>query len=305
MDVVVFGAAGFVGRNLLSRLGETEHHVTACDVVPIDGLAEEVAYRGVDITDEQAVMEVVEGADAVVHLAAHQLPESTDEPKRNAEVNVVGTLNVLEAVRRHDVAKIFFPSASSILGAYDGSSVPEDVRPDPRSPYGVAKHAVEEYLSVYAELYGIEYLVFRFFNVYGPHQRPDSGAFVPVVMSRLAAGDGVFVTGDGQQTRDFVYVRDVTDLIVEGIQREDVANEVVNMGYGESVTLLDAINIIARVVDVEPEIERRPEREDEIGNYCADMTKCRRLFGRKPETTFEAGVAATYEWMQTDPEITF
>lgn len=299
----MFGAAGFVGRNLLADLADTEHSVTACDVVPVESLPSNAEYRKVDITDESAVSDVLEEAEGVVHLAAHQLPESKEEPKRNAEVNVVGTLNVLDAVRKHDVGKVFYPSASSILGSVDGRAAPEDVRPDPRSPYGVAKHAVEEYLDVYSELYGIKYLVFRFFNVYGPHQHPDSGAFVPVVTSRLASGEGVYVTGDGQQTRDFVYVRDVTDLILEGIERDDVTNEIVNMGYGELVTLLSAINTIADVLDVEPAIERRPEREDEIEDFCADMSKCERLFGRKPETNFRNGVQATYEWMQSDPDV--
>lgn len=167
----------------------------------------------------------------------------------------------------------------------------------------MAKHAVEEYLEVYNDLYELDYLTFRFFNVYGPHQHPDSGAFVPTVMSRLARGEDVFVTGDGQQIRDFVFVGDVVEFIAEGLQREDVSNELINMGYGQEVALLDAINAIADVLGVDPEIERRPARSDEIDDFRADMTKCEQVFGHRPSTSFEEGLEATYEWMSEEPEL--
>lgn len=299
MEITVFGAAGFVGQNLLDALGETDHSVTACDIEEPAAVPDNATFRDVDIRDEDAVEAAVDGSDTVAHLAAHQLPDSLDEPKLNAEVNVVGTLSILDSARKHDVEKVFFPSASSILGQVADQAATEDDDVAPRSPYGVAKHAGEEYLDVYNRLYDLDYLVFRFFNVYGPHQHPESEAFVPVVMSRLANGDGVFVTGDGQQTRDFVYVRDVTDFIIEGLEG-DVVNEVVNMGYGERIPLIDAIRVTADVVGVDPDIERRPERDDEIGNFCADTSKCDDLFGRTPATDLRSGLEATYEWMRAD-----
>lgn len=298
MHFVVFGAAGFVGQNVLQELAGTDHEVTACDIREPTSVPENASFREVDITDEDEVEAVVSQADVIAHLAAHQLPDSLDEPRLNAEINVVGTLTILDAAREHDVDKVFFSSASSILGAVEGDEADEQTPVDPRSPYGVAKHSVEEYLDVYNELYDLDYLVYRFFNVYGPYQHPDSGAFVPVVMSRLANGDGVFVTGDGQQTRDFIYVGDLAEYIVTGLE-SDVANEIVHMGYGEQVALLDAIHTIADVVDVDPDIERRPERDDEIGNFCADMSKCEELFGDTPSTDFRSGLEQTYEWLQT------
>jgi nucleoside-diphosphate-sugar epimerase len=143
----------------------------------------------------------------------------------------------------------------------------------------------------------LDYLVFRFFNVYGPHQYPDSGALVPVVLSRLAQDKGVFVTGDGEQTRDFIYVRDITEFIIEGLEG-DVANEVVNMGRGTDTAILDAIELMAEVVGVDPEIDRRPERPDEIDDFYADTTKCERLFGRTPETDFRVGLERTFDWLE-------
>ncbi|WP_436911320.1 NAD-dependent epimerase/dehydratase family protein [Halosimplex marinum] len=299
MHIAVFGASGFVGRNLLDELADTDHEVLACDVEPLDHDADNVSFREVDITDEDAVEAAVSGVDAVAHLAAHPLPASNENPKLNAEINVVGTLNILDAAREHDVEKVFFSSASSLVGEVETVPVPEDHPATPQSPYGVAKHAVEEYLEVYNQLYDLDYLVFRFFNVYGPYQAPESGALVPVVLSRLAEDKGVFVTGDGQQTRDFVYVRDITELIVEGLEG-DVRNEVVNMGRGTDTAILDAIELMADVVGVEPEIDRKPERPDEIDDFYADTSKCERLFGRAPDTDLRDGLERTHEWLASD-----
>ncbi len=300
MDIAVFGASGFVGRNLLDELAETDHEVLACDIEPFDPAHAE--FREVDITDEQSIDAAVAEVDAVAHLAAHPLPASTENPKLNAEINIIGTLNLLDAARRNDIEKVFFSSASSLVGEVTEVPVPEDHPAHPQSPYGVAKHAVEEYLDVYHDLYDLDYLVFRFFNVYGPYQHPESGALVPVVLSRLAQNKGVFVTGDGSQTRDFIYVRDITDFIVTGLE-SDVKNEVVNMGRGTETQILDAIHEMADVVDVEPDIDRKPERPDEIDDFYADTTKCEELFGRIPETGFREGLDRTYEWMQADLDL--
>jgi len=302
MDIAVFGASGFVGRNLLEELADTDHRVLACDIEPIEELPANADFREVDVTDASAVGDAVSEVDAVAHLAAHPLPAGNENPKLNAEINVVGTLNVLDAARENDVEKVFFSSASSLVGEVTEVPVPEDHPAHPQSPYGVAKHAVEEYLAVYQDLYDLDYLVFRFFNVYGPYQYPSSGALTPVVLSRLAQEKGVFVTGDGSQTRDFIYVRDITAFIVEGLE-SDVKNEVVNMGRGVETSILDAIRAMADVVGVDPEIEHRPERPDEIDDFYADTSNCEDLFGHVPDTTFREGLEKTFEWMESEPEI--
>jgi len=303
MEIAVFGASGFVGRNLLDELAGTEHTVRACDVTSFDPDQENAEFHKVDITDETQVATAVDGVDAIAHLAAHPLGPSTEESKRNAEINIVGTLNILDAAREHDVEKVFFSSASSLVGEVEEVPVPEDHPARPQSPYGVAKHAVEEYLDVYNQLYDLDYLVFRFFNVYGPYQYPDSGALVPVVLSRLAQGKGVFVTGDGEQTRDFIYVRDITSLIVAGLEGP-VKNEVVNMGRGEETAIIDAIKTMADITGVDPDIDYRPERPDEIDNFYADVTKCRELFGRVPDTEFRKGLERTFEWIKSEVDLT-
>jgi len=302
MKIAVFGASGFVGKNLLDELAGTEHEVVACDVEEFEPPQENATFREVNITDEESVENAVEDVGAIAHLAAHPLPAGNEDPKLNAAINVVGTLNILDAAREHDMEKVFFSSASSLVGEVEEVPVPEDHPATPQSPYGVAKHAVEEYLRVYQELYDLDYLVFRFFNVYGPYQHPESGALVPVVMSRLARDQGVFVTGDGSQTRDFIYVRDITEFIVEGLEG-DVKNEVINMGTGEETEILYTIELVADVVDVEPEIERKPERPDEVDDFYADTTKCETLFERKPNTGLREGLEETYDWMREELDL--
>lgn len=297
MKIAVIGAAGFVGQNLLDELANTRHEVRACDIKSVTHKAENVSFQKLDITDADAVNDAIEGVDAIAHLAAHPLPASTEDPKLNADINIGGTLNVLDAAREHDVEKVLFSSASSLVGEVETVPVPEDHPASPQSPYGVAKHAVEEYLEVYNDLYELDYLVFRFFNVYGPYQPEESGALIPVVMSRLARGEGVFVTGDGSQTRDFIYVRDITELMVAGLEG-DVKNEVVNMGRGVETEILEAIKIVADVVEVDPDIDRKPERPDEIDDFYADMSKCESLFGTKPDTPLREGLEKTYEWIE-------
>jgi UDP-glucose 4-epimerase len=298
MKIAVFGASGFVGRNLLEALEDTDHDVLACDVEDFDPPQDNAEFVEVDITDRESVDAAVADVDAIAHLAAHPLPASTEDPKLNADVNIGGSLNILDAAREHDVEKVFFSSASSLVGEVETVPVPEDHPAAPQSPYGVAKHAVEEYLEVYNELYDLDYLVYRFFNVYGPQQPPSSGALVPVVLSRLDDGKGVFVTGDGQQTRDFVYVGDLAEFIVEGLE-SDVKNEIVNMGTGDETAILDAIHEMADIVGVDPDIDRRPEREDEIDDFYADMSKCKRLFGHVPDTDLSEGLERTYDWITT------
>lgn len=297
MHVAVLGASGFVGRNLVEEFSDTDHEVLACDVEPTSFEAENVSFRQLDITDADAVDAALADVDSIAHLAARHLSASTEDPRADAAVNVMGTLNVLETARANGIEQVFFASSSTLVGEVETVNVPENHPATPQTPYGVAKHAVEEYLHVYQQLYDLDYLVFRFFNIYGPYQYPQSGALVPVVLSRIAQGQGVFVTGDGQQTRDFVYVRDVTDFIREGLEG-GVRNEVVNMGRGTETAIIDAIELMADVVGVDPDIEWRPERPDEIDDFHADTSKCEALFGRTPETSLREGVERTYDWLQ-------
>ena len=295
MRVAVTGAAGFVGQNLLAELETTDHTVIACDVQPME-TPEAVESRQLDITDAGAVDALVGEVDAVAHLAAHPLPASLEAPVFDAEINIMGSLNILDAARRHELEKLVFASSSAVVGAVEAVPVGEDHPVNPRSPYAVAKRSIEQYLRVYDRLYDLPYLAFRFFNVYGPHQPPQSGALVPVVLSRLHRHEGVYVTGEGSQTRDFIFSGDVARFLRMGLE-EPVRGQLVNLGRGVQTSIRDAIAVMGEVVGVDPRVEHRDPRPDEIDDFYADMSRCEQLFGEVPATGLRAGVERTYEWL--------
>ena len=294
MKVAVFGASGFVGLNVLEALKRAGIETIASDIRQNDTIDTE--FLKADLLDYQEVEAVVRDTDAVIHLAASPLPFSLENPKVNARINIEGSLNILDAARNCGIGKVIFSSASSIVGEVKYNPV-DEVHPClPKTPYGVAKYAMEHYLRVYQELYGLNYLVFRFFNVYGPWQFPESKAVIPMVYQRLKT-DGTFnVFGDGNAMRDFIYVGDIADLFVRSV-RSEVRNEIVNMGTGRGTTVKEIVEIIGRILEIEPTLNYLPPRPGEIQNFTADTTKIQRLFDQKSFTSLDEGLLKTIQWL--------
>jgi len=296
MRVAVFGASGFIGINLMEELKRRNYDVIPADVkeppIDIDGFVK------ADIRDMEDVERVVRGADFVIHLAAHPLKDSIKDPVENAKVNVVGTLNVLEASKKFGVKKIVFTSASSLIGEVKYNPVDEEHPCKPKTPYAVAKYAIEHYLRVYKELYDLDHLVFRLWNVYGPWQMPESGALIPTVISRISNGEEVFVFGDGSQTRDFIYVEDVAKFLVKSVEL-DVKNEVVNLGSGKGTKVMEVIETVSKVIGKEAKIVKKPKRKGEIQNFYSNIEKLEKLFGDRPKTSLEDGIKKTYNWFRS------
>jgi len=294
MRVLVLGAAGFVGRNIINALQQADIDFIASDVVN-SPFGEDVDYMRIDITDRETVFDAMENVDYVFHLSAHPLPASIKDPATDAKINILGSLNVMEAAKEKGVKKIIFSSASSIMGDVIQNPVSEEHPCKPKTPYAVAKLCVEQYLRVYQELYGLNYVVFRFFNVYGPYQYPESGALIPVVMSRIIRGEEVFIFGDGSIARDFIYVGDIAEFYIKSIQK-NIKNEIFNMGTGRLTTIKKIIELIAETVGKEPKIIYKPARPGEITNFSADVSKLEKFFGKVPSTSLEEGLKKTYEW---------
>lgn len=297
MTVLVFGAAGFVGRNLVKKLAEKPHDVVASDVVedPFNG---SFLYRKVDILDGTQVLEAVKKIDVIVHLAASPLTVSLQDPARNMKVNLEGTLNILDAARKNDVNQVIYSSASSVVGSVRSNPVDENHLCEPKTPYAVAKRACEDYLRVYNELYGLRYLVFRFFNVYGPWQTHNSGALIPVLHRNLSEGKELQVYGDGSNTRDFVFVGDVTDFCCAAIDQH-IENSIINMGTGKGTSIIELINLASKLLGTRPKIAYKRTRPGEISNFVADTARLVQVFGRKPSTPLEEGLKRTFSWLGT------
>jgi len=296
LRILVFGAAGFVGRNLIERVRKDRHDLTASDLAedPFHGSAN---YAKLDLLNRDRVIDVVKGSDVIVHFAASPLTQSLESPAENMRINVEGTLNILDAARKHDVKKVIYSSASSVVGIPKYNPVDEDHPCTPKTPYAVAKRTCEEYLRVYNEMYGLHYLVFRFFNVYGPWQGQKSGGLIPNLYRTLSENREFQVFGDGSNTRDFIYVEDIAEFSSSAIN-SDVKDRVINMGTGRGTSIVELIDLGARVLGTKPKIVYKPSRPGEIGNFVADTRRLREVLGNRPFTPLEEGLKRTFSWLR-------
>jgi len=291
MHVAVFGAAGFVGRALLRRLDQQGLASTAIDVVP-DPFGGSRPYVQADVLDRPRIEQALRGCNAVVHLAAHSLTASLADPRTNAKVNVEGSLSIFDAARAQGISRIVFSSASSLYGTPRYNPVDEEHSVDPQTPYGVAKFAVEQYLRVYERLFKIEPVVFRFFNVYGPGQTPQSGALIPVVLDKVRRGEPVTIFGDGSAARDFIFVEDVAEMLVRAATGPSRTG-VYNLGTGRLATVQEVVDLCAKVAGRPAVVERKPPRPGEITNFSADTRKLHKTFGELPFLPLEEGLRRT------------
>ncbi len=296
MKVAVFGASGFVGINVVNALSEAGMDVIASDLKEMK--FDTAKFIQADLLDYSQVGAVVKDCDNIIHLAASPLPVSLDKPRLNAKINIEGTLNIMDAAREFNCQKIIFSSASSLVGQVKYNPVDEIHPCVPKTPYAVAKFAIEHYLRVYQELYGLNFLVFRFFNIYGPGQYPESGALIPMVYKKLTERKSFTVFGSGKQTRDFVFVGDLCNVYLNAI-KNNIKNEIVNLGSGRGSSVKDIVEISAKILDVEPFFDYQPARPGEIDNFVADIAKLRNLFSYIPDTSIEQGLNKTFSWLST------
>ena len=298
MLVTVFGASGFIGQNVVTRLAEKGVKVRATDIRPMPcGTPKGAEFVGGDILDDMHVDQLVEGADVVIHLAVSNLRTSLRNPKRNVKINIQGTLNIVDAASKHKVKKLIYPSASSVYGGPKYTPVDEDHPKSPTTVYGITKYMGEHLIRVYHELHGLDYFIFRFTNVYGPHQEPDTGGLVPATMARILRQEQVVIFGDGSQTRDFVYVGDLADLMLRVATSDQLKNTIVNAGSGVETSIADVVRLCGKVLGIEPRIVHKPQEGGERGAFQADMSRCRALFGSLPSTPLEQGLHATGAWL--------
>ncbi len=292
LKVLILGAAGFVGRNLLDGLRNSEFDIVTSDIVDIPG----VPHIKVDITDLEDVKKVVNGVDIVVHLAVHQLSASFKDALMNATVNIMGTLNILEASRLADAKKVIFTSASSIIGEVSYNPVDEKHPCTPKTPYGVTKLAAEHYLRIYQELYGLNYLTFRFFNIYGPYQ---TEGLIPVLYKRLTSNQPIEVYSGGNQIRDYVFIRDMVPFFYKSIKDDSIKNTIVNLGTGVGTRVIELVNKASEILGVKPTINFQPAKKGEIDDYVADVRLLKSIFGTLPSTPVEEGLQETFRWLNS------
>ncbi len=318
-NILITGAAGFIGSHLVERLLSEEHYVLGVDnfdpyydpvrkranlAAPLE--SELFELREGDVRDVDFLREAFASRqfDAVVHLAARVgVRASVDEPALCADVNITGTIYVFEACREAGVMKVIFASSSSVYGNADEIPFTETAAADrPVSPYGASKRAGELMCGTYAHLYGVRSVCLRFFTVYGPRQRPEMA--IHKFTRLISEGKAIPIYGDGTASRDYTYIDDIVDGlkaaldVVLSTDSETGKCEVINLGGSSPVTLKDLINLLEETTGREAIVEYgQPFKADVVRTY-ADISRARELLGYSPRVTLTAGLRRFVEWYQ-------
>ncbi|MCC6712514.1 MAG: NAD-dependent epimerase/dehydratase family protein [Candidatus Dadabacteria bacterium] len=313
-SVLVTGGCGFIGVNLAARLlGTGRFAVTVLDNMSTGSAADleaALSEHGLDpsgvtaiegdVRDLALCEEACRGVDAVVHLAAQAgVPQSIDDPFRDADVNVGGTLNMLEAARRAGAGMFVFASSNAPLGAAPPPSR-EDTPPRPLSPYGAAKLAGEGYCSAYRASYGLPTVALRFSNAYGPWSLHKSSVVARFIKDGLSTGR-LTVYGDGSQTRDLVHVDDITRAVELALDSgpEETAGGIFQLGTGAETAVLQVAAMVADLVGKGVRIDFAPARPGEAARSFSHIGRARALLGYAPEVTLGEGLPETLEWFRT------
>jgi len=310
-NVVVTGGAGFIGSSLTEGLSEGSE-VTVIDNLStgamgnISALVNSGRIRFVegDISDADLLKKELKGKRYVFHEAAiPSVPRSIKDPLRTNEANVTGTLKLLLAARDCGVEKVIFASSSSVYG--DTPTLPkrEGMEPRPMSPYALTKLAGEHYCRLFSELYGLKTVALRYFNVYGPRQDPNSeyAAVMPKFISCALTGKPMPIYGDGMQTRDFSFVKDVVRANV--LAAESGVTGAFNIAGGKRVSVMELAGIIARECKVELKVEHLPERVGDIRDSLADVTRAKDEFGWAPRYALNEGIREAVEWFRRSAKL--
>ena len=303
MKVLVTGGAGFIGSNLVRRL-RSQHEVTVFDDLStglqsnLEGL--EVQVIEGSVTDLDAVRAAATGTQLIVHLAARgSVPRSIADPEATHRVNCDGTLNVLEAARTSG-ARVIYSSSSSVYGANDSLPKREDMWVRPLSPYAASKLAAEGYCAAYDASYGVPTLTLRFFNVYGPWQRPDHdyAAVIPRWIWALLNEEPVIVEGDGSQSRDFTHVATVVDVIAHALENPEVFGQQVNLAYGNRISLVELLSLLEEITGTSARIDYRARRTSDVAHSQNDPTRLLEAFPAVVPVNLPEGLAETVKWMR-------
>jgi UDP-glucose 4-epimerase len=306
MKALVTGGAGFIGSNLVRLLLENGHQVVVLDNL-MSGYRKnldpfpQVQFVEGDVRDAQLVDRCATGVEVIFHLAASVgNTRSIENPIQDAEINVLGTLRVLEAARHRGVRKVVFSSSAGIFGELKTLPIREDHPVEPDSPYGATKLCAEKLCLAYAKLYTLEAICLRYFNVFGVNQRFDAyGNVIPIFAHRMLHGEPVVIFGDGEQTRDFVNVRDVAQANYKAGMSRGVSGAF-NIGSSTRVTISQLVQLMIDASGIHPAIEYGPTRKGDVRDSLADVSAAKKGFGFEPCVTLEKGLKEYMDWAKKE-----
>ena len=301
MRYLITGGAGFLGSALANRLVLRGHRVQVLDDLSAGDpgrLSSRVLFTRGDVRDVPRLWTLLQDVDCVYHLAAKvSVPESVLYPREYNDVNVGGTVSLMEAVRDAGVKRVILVSSGAVYGEQEHQPVHEDLRPNPRSPYAVSKLAAEYYVTTIGALCGIETVILRVFNAYGPGQAipPAHAPVIPLFLKQALARGTLVVFGSGEQTRDFVYVDDVVDALVAAGTAKGVDRAIINVGSGKEVSVNTLVEKIARLVGHEVNVIHNRSQSGGESRLVADISRARRLLGYRPKVDIDRGLRLLLE----------
>ncbi len=311
MKVLVTGGAGFIGSNLVHRLMNDDRitRVKVLDNLETGRFANISAFKNHDkfefiegdIRNYGSCVGAAEGIDIISHQAAlGSVPRSVKDPITTHEVNATGTLNIFNAAREKKIKRVVYAASSSTYGDHPGLPKVEDKIGSPISPYGVTKLVNELYAKVFAELYDMEFIGLRYFNVYGPQQNPGGpyAAVIPLFIKSLLENKSPTINGAGDSSRDFTFVEDVVqaNLLAMFAENTKAVNQVYNIAKGEQTTLNELFNMLREISGNDIKPTHGPERNGDIKHSLADITKAKQLLGYDPATAPIEGLRKTFDW---------
>jgi UDP-glucose 4-epimerase len=307
MKFLITGAAGFLGSALANQLAREGHLVRGLDDLSTgdpSSLTPEVAFTRGDINDRPKLWTLMQDVQCVYHLAARVLvPESLLYPREYNQVNGGGTVTLMEAMRDVGVRRVVFISSGAIYGNQANQPVAESATPEPRSPYAVSKLAAEYYVRTIGQLWGIETVVLRVFNAYGPgqHLPPVHAPVIPAFLRQARLNGTLVVHSDGQQSRDYVYLDDVVSGMSAAASIPAANGQIINIGSGKETTVRELAKLAVLVTGGKPEVVYNPRTERGPDRMCADLSLAQQVLNYQPQVSLLDGLRLTLE---KDPRLT-
>ncbi|MBU3110758.1 NAD-dependent epimerase/dehydratase family protein [Clostridium lacusfryxellense] len=301
MRILVTGGAGFIASHIVDRLIDLNHHVCIVDNLftgKEDNINDRAIFYKCDITEMEKLKMIfkVEKPEIVIHHAAQiDIQTSLKKPVFDAETNIIGTINILECCREFGVKKIIYPSSAAVYGHPKYLPVEESHGVNPISFYGISKHTPEHYIKIYAQLYGLKYTIFRYANVYG--ERQDSkgeGGVVSIFVDRLLNNQPPFIFGNGEQTRDFIYVKDIAEANILALYKGD--NEIMNISSNKATTVNELFMVMRDIAGSNVEAIYKDERKGDIEHSYLNNRIARITLGWKVRFKLEDGVRETVQY---------
>ncbi len=301
MRFLITGAAGFLGSALANHLTREGHAVRGLDDLSTgspDALNPDIFLTRGDVNDRPKLWTLLQDVDCVYHMAARvSVPESVLYPREYNTVNVGGTVTMMEAMRDVGVRRVVLISSGAVYGEQQDQPLSEAATPDPRSPYAVSKLAAEYYVRTIGNLWGIETVVLRVFNAYGPgqHLPPVHAPVIPYFLRQAWNNGTLVVHGDGSQTRDYVYVDDAVQAMAAAASAANVNQQIINVGSGVETNIRELVRMIVEITGGSPEVIYNPRNEGGVRRMRADLGLAHRLLGYKPVTPLLQGLRQTFE----------